>query len=183
MKLEHDRLILVPADESLAEELTAYYIRNREFLRAFEPERDEDFFKPELQRKLLAEEAAGMKQGTSYFFYMKRPENMDEIVGRIGFSNVFRGTFLSTFLGYKLDQDYVNQGYMTLAVEMMTNFAFGELGLHRIEGNVMPKNAASLRVLEKAGFVNEGISRKYLKINGKWEDHVHMVRLNEEMEE
>ena len=52
------------------------------------------------------------------------------------------------------------------------------LGLHRIEGNVMPRNAASLRVLAKNHFVNEGLSKHYLKINGRWEDHVHMVRIN-----
>ena len=54
-----------------------------------------------------------------------------------------------------------------------------ELGLHRIEANIMPCNLPSLGVAEKCGFVREGLSRKYLKINGVWEDHIHMVRLNE----
>ncbi len=52
----------------------------------------------------------------------------------------------------------------------------------RIEGNIMPRNRASIAVVEKCGFVREGISRKYLKINGVWEDHVHDVVLNEAME-
>jgi ribosomal-protein-alanine N-acetyltransferase len=56
---------------------------------------------------------------------------------------------------------------------------FGEYGLHRIEANIIPRNAASLRVAEKAGFLPEGIARKYLKIHGVWEDHVHMVRMND----
>ena len=59
--------------------------------------------------------------------------------------------------------------------------AFEELGLHRIEANVMPKNKASLRVLEKNHFVNEGISKYYLNINGVWEDHIHMVKINYDM--
>jgi [ribosomal protein S5]-alanine N-acetyltransferase len=46
----------------------------------------------------------------------------------------------------------------------------------------MPRNGASLRVAEKLGFENEGLGKKYLKINGKWEDHIHMVLFNEEIE-
>ena len=46
------------------------------------------------------------------------------------------------------------------------------------EANVMPRNKASLKVLEKNHFVNEGLSKYYLKINGVWEDHIHMVKIN-----
>ena len=46
----------------------------------------------------------------------------------------------------------------------------------------MPKNAPSMRVLQKCGYVNEGFSPKYLCINGVWEDHIHMVKLNEAQE-
>ncbi|EHL04332.1 hypothetical protein HMPREF0322_05026 [Desulfitobacterium hafniense DP7] len=70
---------------------------------------------------------------------------------------------------------------MTQAVCAVADFAFSDLHLHRIEGNIMPRNQASLRVLEKCGFVNEGMSKKYLKINDIWEDHVHMVLINEHM--
>lgn len=69
---------------------------------------------------------------------------------------------------------------MTEAVGKVTEIAFGRLGLHRIEANIMPWNTRSLRVVQKNGFVNEGIARDYLLINGKWEDHIHMVKLNPE---
>lgn len=101
-----------------------------------------------------------------------------KIIGIIGLNNVVWGAFCSAFLGYKLDKDYANKGYMSAAVEMLTKYAFEELGLHRIEANVMPKNKASLRVLEKNQFINEGISKYYLNINGVWEDHIHMVKIN-----
>lgn len=71
---------------------------------------------------------------------------------------------------------------MTEALKKGIETAFGPLGLHRIEANIMPKNKASLRVAEKLDFKNEGLSTKYLKINGVWEDHIHMVLLNEEIE-
>ncbi|EOD01178.1 Ribosomal-protein-S5p-alanine acetyltransferase [Caldisalinibacter kiritimatiensis] len=71
---------------------------------------------------------------------------------------------------------------MTEALKMGIDIAFNELKLHRIEANIMPKNEASLRIVKKLGFYEEGVAKKYLKINGKWEDHIHMVLLNEDIE-
>ncbi len=56
-----------------------------------------------------------------------------------------------------------------------------KFGLHRIEANIILKNIRSLRVVEKLGFYNEGLAYKYLNINGKWEDHIHVVLLNEKI--
>lgn len=86
------------------------------------------------------------------------------------------------FLGYRLDYKEINNGYMTEAVKKLIEVAFKEYNLHRIEGNIIPTNKSSIRVVEKLGFVCEGLSTKYLKINGKWEDHMHYVILNEELE-
>lgn len=55
---------------------------------------------------------------------------------------------------------------------------FNEYTLHRIEATVMPNNSSSLKVLNKLKFQNEGLSKKYQKINGKWENHIHMALLN-----
>ena len=68
---------------------------------------------------------------------------------------------------------------MTEAVRAAADIAFTDLDLHRIEANIMPRNGASLRVAEKAGFYHEGLALKYLRINGVWEDHIHMVLLRE----
>jgi ribosomal-protein-alanine N-acetyltransferase len=67
---------------------------------------------------------------------------------------------------------------MTEAVAAVVELAFGPLQLHRVEANIIPRNMPSRRVVEKLGFVNEGLSPKYLKINGVWEDHMHYVVLN-----
>ena len=96
----------------------------------------------------------------------------------IGLNNVVWGAFCSAFLGYKLDEALVNRGYMSMAIAIVVQYAFQELRLHRIEANVMPRSGASLRALEKNHFINEGMSRDYLRINGRWEDHIHMVKLN-----
>ena len=121
------------------------------------------------------------QERTAFRFYIKPVGEPQKIIGIIGLNHVVWGAFCSAFLGYKLDKHYINKGYMSMAVELLAAYAFEELHLHRIEANVMPKNSASLRVLEKNCFINEGTSKYYLKINGKWEDHIHMVKINYEM--
>lgn len=179
--MKNQYIQLVPADLSLAEQVVDYYKRNRGFLEAFEPVRNEEFFSLEYQQIVLKKEMEEYEARTAFRFYIVLLEQPSKIIGIIGLNNVIWGAFCSAFLGYKLDKDFVNKGYMSAAVEMVTKYAFEELGLHRIEANVMPKNRASLRVLEKNQFINEGISKYYLNINGIWEDHIHMVKINYDM--
>ena len=179
--MQNEYIRIVPADVSLTEQVVSYYKRNRQFLQEFDPIRSEEFFSLEYQKKELAREVLDYKAGKAYRFYIKLVEQPQNIIGVIGLNNVVMGAFCSAFLGYKLDENYINQGYMTMAISMLVPYAFDELHLHRIEANVMPRNKASLRVLEKNHFENEGLSKYYLNINGIWEDHIHMVRINHSM--
>ena len=176
--MKNQYIQLVPADLSLAKQVVDYNKRNRDFLEAFEPVRSEEFFSLQYQQATLKKEMDEYKAKTAFRFYIMSLEQSSKIIGIIGLNNVVWGAFYSAFLGYKLDKYFINKGYMSVAVEMLTKYAFEELGLHRIEANVMPKNKASLRVLEKNQFINEGISKYYLNINGIWEDHIHMVKIN-----
>ena len=180
--MENSWIRLVPAAPEMATVVADYYRRNREFLRDYEPGREEAFFTMAYQAALLEKEAQERKAGTSARFYIQPAREPERIIGMIGLNNIIRGAFQSAFLGYKLDSAYCNRGYMTMAVAMMVEYAFQELRLHRIEANVMPRNRASLRVLEKNDFENEGLAKRYLQINGEWEDHIHMVIRNAAME-
>lgn len=95
----------------------------------------------------------------------------DELIGRVALSNVSRGAWQNATLGYYIDEAHNGHGYATEAVRLALQFAFGPAGLHRVQAAVLPRNVASRRVLEKAGFSREGRSTKYLQINGVWEDH------------
>ena len=172
---ETARLALRLAAPSFAPALTGYYRRNRAFFAAFDPEREEDFFTEERQRASLEQDAALAEADRGYRFYVSRKEEPETIIGMVGLNNLVRGAFQSCCLGYKLDGGHLCLGYMTEAVKAAADIAFTDLGLHRIEANIMPRNRASLRVAEKAGFYQEGLALKYLKINGVWEDHIHMV--------
>jgi ribosomal-protein-alanine N-acetyltransferase len=176
--LETPRLLLLPAHEGLADAVADYYRRNRDFLAATEPQHPPEFYTSQGQRPLLAADACRAQRREGYRFFIAQREQPGRVIGSVALSNIVWGAFLSCFLGYKLDGELLSRGYMTEAVGRAVAFAFDELGLHRIEANIMPRNAPSLRVAEKLGFQYEGISPRYLRIGGKWEDHVHMVRLN-----
>jgi ribosomal-protein-alanine N-acetyltransferase len=93
------------------------------------------------------------------------------IVGFLNLSNILRGPFQNAFLGYAGVAAHTGRGYMTEALTLTLRRAFTELRLHRLEANIQPGNAASLALVERCGFVREGLSERYLKIGGRWRDH------------
>ncbi|QHW34249.1 GNAT family N-acetyltransferase [Paenibacillus rhizovicinus] len=179
LKLNTKRLQLLVIDESYAERALAFVMRNREALAEWEPERNEAYFTLESQRKLIQQDRLGMNEGQSIRFWLKLAGESDgELIGTASISNIVRGAFQSCHLGYRMDAAYRNSGYMTEALSHVVAFAFEQLNLHRIEANVMPRNAPSLKVCERLGFRREGLAHDYLRIAGKWEDHIHMVLLH-----
>ncbi len=181
-KYETSRLVLRISDAELTEAVAGYMSRNREFLEPFEPARPEDYYTVAYQRKELQKFAEASEQGSEYRYWLSPRSKLDTVVGMVGASGIVMGAFRSCFLSYKLDKDLLCQGFASEAVDRFLNALFTDLRLHRVEANIMPRNTASLNVVRKLGFAPEGVSPKYLKINGVWEDHVHMVKLNELVE-
>lgn len=93
------------------------------------------------------------------------------IAGAISLSQIVRGGFQSCFMGYYLGEQHSGKGLITEAIKLIMNFAFKELKLHRIEANIQPHNLPSIAVVKKNGFVKEGFSKNYLRVDGKWCDH------------
>ncbi len=178
---ETNRLKLRTLDESEAALVCDYYSRNREFLKEWEPVRTEEFYSVSFHQELLKNEAEKMKGSNSLRLWLFSKTEDNKVIGMISFSNIVRGAFLSCHLGYSLDEKYINQGYTTEAIKEGIHIIFNEYKLHRIEANIMPRNIRSRRVCEKLGFKEEGLAKAYLKINGKWEDHIHMVLLNDQV--
>lgn len=94
------------------------------------------------------------------------------LVGGITLGNIRRGVAQMGVVGYWIGATAKRRGYATAALRAVTDYAFRDLRLHRVEAACMPSNAASLRTLERCGFGREGIAARYLKINGVWQDHV-----------
>ena len=102
------------------------------------------------------------------------------IAGSINLSQIFLGGFRNAYLGYYIVAQHAGQGYMTEAIQLMLQYAFGHLKLHRIEANIQPENVASIALVKRAGFIQEGYSRRYLKICGRWRDHERWAILAED---
>jgi len=100
------------------------------------------------------------------------------LIGQINLGGVIYGALRGAHIGYWIDRNYANRGYMSRAVNMVTDFAFNELELHRIEINIRPENSPSIRVAEKCGYLYEGLRPRYLHIDGAWRDHHCFVREN-----
>jgi ribosomal-protein-alanine N-acetyltransferase len=93
------------------------------------------------------------------------------IAGVVNVSVIVRGPFQSAYLGYWIGAPFARRGFMTEGLNLVTRYAFTEMGLHRLEANIQPGNLPSIAAARRAGFSKEGFSPKYLKIVGEWRDH------------
>ncbi|WP_291849754.1 GNAT family protein [Bradyrhizobium sp.] len=130
-------------------------------------------------RRRLRRYAEDMAADRSYPFIIFR-EADDAMVGGITLANVRRGIVQAGTIGYWVGEPYAGRGYMTTALRVLLPTLFGELNLHRIEAACIPSNRPSIRVLEKCGFTREGLARRYLCINGVWQDHLLFGLLQED---
>ena len=101
-------------------------------------------------------------------------------VGEITLSSIQRGPLQSAFVGYWIDEAVAGRGLMPESVVTVLQYAFDTLRLHRVDINIIPRNAPSRRVVEKLGLRFEGIAERYLEIDGAWEDHAHYAITAEE---
>lgn len=184
LKQQYDakRLILRQSCPQLAQAAADYLKRNRDFLAPFEPVRLPEYFSLPFWQTQMEQDARQARQGQGYRFWLFLPERPEQLIGMAHLSQISRGCFQSCYLGYHMDQQFLRQGYMTEALERVLSLAFEPLGLHRVEANVMPSNAPSLALLKKLGFHQEGLALRYLKIQGQWEDHLHMAKLADDPE-
>jgi ribosomal-protein-alanine N-acetyltransferase len=150
---------------------------SRAFLTPWEPTWPSDDLSRSAFRRRLRRYAEDQRADTSYAFFLFRKSD-EALVGGLTLANIRRGVAQAGSLGYWIGEPFARRGLMTGAVQGLVPFAFGSLRLHRLEAACIPSNTASIRLLEKVGFVREGYAREYLCINGLWQDHLLFARLN-----
>jgi [ribosomal protein S5]-alanine N-acetyltransferase len=94
-----------------------------------------------------------------------------EVVGVYSLSEIVHGKFQSAYAGYYGNQRHAGRGYMHDGLELLLRHAFRTLKLHRVEANIQPENNASVALVRTCGFRLEGLSKRYLKVGGRWRDH------------
>lgn len=106
----------------------------------------------------------------------------DQFIGEVSLGTVHRGPFQSASIGYWVDERHAGHGYVLEGVALIIRYGFDDLGLHRLEAAIVPRNAASRRVAAKLGLRDEGTSQRFLQINGVFEDHVRYAITIEEFQ-
>lgn len=144
---------------------------SRAFLTPWEPTWPPDDLSRGSFRRRLRRYAREIRDEVSRPFFVFRAED-GALMGSCILSNIRRGVAQTGTLGYWIGQQFAGKGYMTEAVRGVVGYSFDELGLHRVEAACLPSNEPSRRLLKRIGFTEEGYARAYLKINGRWEDHV-----------
>jgi [ribosomal protein S5]-alanine N-acetyltransferase len=167
---------LIPGDE---EELLSYYKKNKEYLKPFEPLREENFYTLNVQKKNMIDSYKQFLNGDSINFGIYKD---NRLIGKVQLSGVIIGVFKSAYVGYSIDEEEQGKGYMKEAINLILKYAFEEMGLHRIEASTLTDNLKSQGVLTSCGFKKIGINEKYLFINGEWKDHYTFYKIKESYE-
>lgn len=156
-------------------------IRDRDYLEQWEPTAPEGWEERNAALSWPAQWSslrAMARRGTTLPFMILVD---GEIAGQITVGNIVRGSLLSAWIGYWVAADRAGGGVATAAVALLTDHAFHAAGLHRLEATVRPENAASLRVLAKSGYREEGLFKRYLDVAGQWRDHLCFALTSEEV--
>ncbi len=141
------------------------------FLKPWEPSWNDDLFDRTGFNRRVARAALDWRDGLAYpLFLFRAPDHV--LLGGITLGHVRHGAASAATLGYWIGEPFARQGYMTHGLALTLDYAFDALGLHRIEAACMAHNEASRRLLTRAGFREEGLARKYLLIDGIWQDHL-----------
>ena len=151
--------------------LAALYRENREFLAPWEPVRDEEYYTEDGYRAVVESALGRYEQGSAYPCVILNEAGT--VAGRINLNDIVRGPFLSRRISATGSARSDNgRGLATAAVREIVAVAFVELGLHRVQAGTLLHNVGSQRVLERNGFTRIGVAPAYLKIAGRWQDHI-----------
>ncbi|MCB5160639.1 GNAT family N-acetyltransferase [Marinomonas algarum] len=165
------RGILTLLEASHTPLLYDYVNQEKDFLAPWEPTRSDAYYSLETCQLRIREMRRDFLEDRGVVLCFLSPEE-DKMLAYTNFSNVARGVFQSCNLGYSLRQSEQGKGIMQEALEAGLHYLHKEWHIDRIQACYMPRNARSAAVLQKLGFDKEGLAKRYLKINGQWEDHV-----------
>lgn len=179
IRLNGPRVMLRPPARGDADAWSALRKTSREFLQPWEPTWPADGASRTAFHRRRAQILSEWRNGSGNGFFVFRRDGA-ALLGGLTLSNLRRGVADTASLGYWIGAPHARRGYMTEAMACALDYAFGALRLHRVEAACIPENAASRALLLKCGFHEEGLARGYLKIDGRWRDHVTFAVLRED---
>lgn len=175
--IETERTVLTLPASDQAGLLLEYVTDNQDHLAPWEPERDEHYFTLQGCRDRLEIARVGFHAGVSAQF-CAFDRDRSRMVGTCNFSNIVGGFFQACTLGYAIALQEQGTGLMHEILEAGIDYMFRVRGMHRIMASHIPNNHRSQRLLRELGFQREGFAQSYLKIDGRWQDHVLNALIN-----
>ncbi len=171
-EIRTDRFVLRLAVPSDVPQLVAYRRENADHLEPFEPTPSPELISETWWERKVEADRRQFEEGQVVRLYLFGPDRPTPVLGLVAFSNIIRGPFQSCFLGFALAERAQGKGLMTEAVRLGIDYMFREQHLHRISANYLPHNTRSAAVLKGLGFAVDGYARDYLRIDGRWQDHI-----------
>jgi [ribosomal protein S5]-alanine N-acetyltransferase len=173
-ELQTERLVVALARPGMHAVMARFLERNfATHLARWSPPPERGFFTEGFWRDRLALSVEEFQADRAARFVMRpRDDAGGEIIGTCNYTNIVRGAFHACHLGYQIGHSHEGRGLMTEALRATNAYMFETMRLHRIMANYRPENERSARVLERLGFVREGLARDYLFIDGAWRDHI-----------
>jgi len=174
-----ERLLLRAPSVALRDAVCDYQRRNQAHFEPWDPPYPAGFFEPEPTAERLVQGEQAFAEGSAYRYWFSLRDQPARLIGQAHCSQVARSAFQNAMLGYSLDAQAQGAGLMHEALRAVIDQMFGRaVHLHRIQAAVRPENQRSRAVLQRLGFAQEGLSRRYLFIHGAWRDHEVHALLN-----
>jgi ribosomal-protein-alanine N-acetyltransferase len=170
-RLEGQRIVLRPPRAKYWRAWAAVRRESRDFLAPWEPTWPADALTRGSFRRRVRSHAHEFRRGTGITFLILRRSD-GAVLGGITVADIQRSVAQACSLGYWIGRDHARQGYMHEALGLVLRHVFVDQGLHRVNAACLPSNAASQGLLRKLGFRQEGYAREYLRIDGRWQDHL-----------
>ncbi|MBT3585386.1 MAG: GNAT family N-acetyltransferase [Halobacteriovoraceae bacterium] len=177
LRLEGERVYLRLATNSDAENFLKFYRDNESHLAPWDPIKPENFFTIEFWQAYAERLQLEYQNQSSLRLSLFYKEN-NLMIGGVNFTGFERGPFQNCRLGYKIHHTYEGQGLMFEGLKLALKHLFDEYNFHRCEANYITDNARSGKLLERLGFEKIGVSKNYLHIAGKWQDHMTTACIN-----
>ncbi len=174
--LDGDDIYLRSPKASDYQEWADIRAKNKDYLTPWTPAWTRNCLDKSQYIKLLKAQETESKFGTGRFFFIF-DKVTDKLIGGINLTRILGGVVESCTIGYWIAEEFSNKGLMSQAIGIIIEYCQDKLNLHRIEAACMQENIASQTVLKKHGFEAEGLAKEYLKINGKWQDHIVLAKI------
>jgi ribosomal-protein-alanine N-acetyltransferase len=143
---------------------------NRDYLAPWSPVQADHYFTADGQRGVLARDLAARERGA--MVPLAIVDSDGALCGRINLNNIIRGALQGASVGYWVSASHAGRGLASAAVADVVGLGFGQLGLHRLEASTLLNNTPSQRVLARNRFRPFAVAEAYLKIAGRWQDHI-----------